>query len=81
MVIVDKVCGSLPKMCGLYDAKEKILIVKLMVGIGHKTLLVGLLLIFANKLRDLGLWDDILCTGSTRFGDIRRQRSISFLQE
>ena len=72
MVTMDKVRGSLLKMCGLYDAKEKILIVKLMVGIGHETLSVGLLLIFADKLRDLGLWDDILCIGSTRFGDIRR---------
>ena len=74
MLTVDKVRGSVPKMCGLYDAKEKILIVKFMVGIGHGTLSVGLLLIFAYKLRDLGLRDDILCTGSTRFGDIRRHK-------
>ena len=77
MVTVDKVHGSLPKICGLYDAKEKILIVKLMLGIGHETLSLSLFVIFSDKLRDLRLRDHILCTGSARFGDIRRHKEAN----
>ena len=74
MKIVDRVRGSLVKMCCLYDAAEEVLIVKLMVGIGHESASIALLLAFAYKLRDLGLSDEIRCIGSTRFGDPQRHK-------
>jgi len=61
MMIVDKVCRSLPKMCCLCDTKEEVLIVKFMAGVGHETSLFGFPLIMIDNLRDLRLRDKIRC--------------------
>ena len=74
MKTVDRVRRSLVKMCCLYDAAEEVLIVKLMVGFGHQSASIALLLAFAYKLRDLGLRKEIECIGSTRFGGPRRHK-------
>ena len=74
MKIVDRVRGSLVKMCCLYDAAEEVLIVKLMVGVGHEGASVALLIAFSDKFRDFGLRREIQCSGSSRFGDPRRYK-------
>jgi len=69
---IDKICkeiqGWLPCMTILYDGKEQILIVKLMVGVKHVCVAHEFACMFNLKLLDLYICRSILTIGLARFG-------------
>ncbi len=60
--------GWLPRMTILYDGREEILIVKLMVGVMHEGVAHQFARMFHIKLFLLGVDESLLPTGSSRFG-------------
>ncbi len=60
--------GWLPRMTILYDGREEILIVKLMVGVMHEGVARGFAKMFDIKSFRLGVDESLLPTGSGRFG-------------
>ncbi|CAM6021488.1 unnamed protein product [Sphagnum balticum] len=60
--------GWLPRMTILYDGREEILIVKLMVGVMHEGVAHLFARMFDRKLVLLGVGESLLPTGSGRFG-------------
>jgi hypothetical protein len=60
--------GWLPRMTILYDGREEILIVKLMVGVMHEGVAREFASMFDAKLVLLGVRTSIVATGSGRFG-------------
>ncbi len=69
---IDKICEErqhwLPCMTILYDGKEQILIVKLMVGVIHECVAREFACTFNPKLLDLHICRSILAIGSVIFG-------------
>ncbi|CAK9261291.1 unnamed protein product [Sphagnum jensenii] len=69
---IDRVCeerrGWLPRMTILYDGREEILIVKLMVGVMHELSACQFARMFEAKLLRLNVSASFLATGSTRCG-------------
>ncbi len=60
--------GRLPRMTILYDGREEILIVKLMVGVMHEGIAHEFASMFNGKLTLLGVRALVVATGSGRFG-------------
>ncbi len=60
--------GWLPQMTILYDGREQILIVKLMVGVMHEGVAHQFARMFDMKLVLLGVHASLFATGSARFG-------------
>jgi hypothetical protein len=60
--------GRLPRMTILYDGREEILIVKLMVGVMHEGVAHEFASMFDLKLGVLGVRASLVATGSTTFG-------------
>jgi hypothetical protein len=60
--------GWLPRMIILYDGREEILIVKLMVGAMHECTAHEFAITFDEKLFHLGVRASLFATGSARFG-------------
>jgi hypothetical protein len=60
--------GWLPRMTILYDGREEILIVKLMVGVMHEGVAHQFASMFEAKLFLLDVRASLLATGSGRFG-------------
>jgi hypothetical protein len=60
--------GWLPRMTILYDGREEILIVKLMVGVMHESVACQFASMFETKLFLLDVRASLLATGSGRFG-------------
>ncbi len=60
--------GWLPRMTILYDGREEILIVKLMVGVMHEGVARLFDRMFDRKLVALGVGESLVPTGSSRFG-------------
>ncbi len=60
--------GWLPRMTILYDGREEILIVKLMVGVMHEGVAHEFASMFDLKLALLDVRASLLATGSARFG-------------
>jgi hypothetical protein len=60
--------GRLPQMTILYDGREEILIVKLMVGVMHEGVTHEFASMFDGKLTILGVRALVVATGSGRFG-------------
>jgi len=60
--------GWLPRMTILYDGREEILIVKLMVGVIHEGVAREFASMFDMKLFLLDVRESLLATGSARFG-------------
>jgi len=60
--------GRLPRMTILYDGREEILIVKLMVGVMHEGVAREFASMFDRKLVLLGIDELVAATGSGRFG-------------
>jgi hypothetical protein len=69
---IDKICkerqGWLPCMTILYDGRQQILIVKLMVGVIQECVAHGFACMFDLKLLDLHVCRSILAIASTTFG-------------
>ncbi len=69
---IDRICeerqGWLPCMTILYDGKEQILIVKLMVGVIHECVAHDFACMFHMKLLDLHVCRLIVVIGSAIFG-------------
>ncbi|CAK9275573.1 unnamed protein product [Sphagnum jensenii] len=66
--IRDQRRGRLPRMTMLYDGREEILIVKLIVGVMHESAACEFASLFDWKLLLLGVRTSILGTGSATFG-------------
>ncbi len=60
--------GWLPRMTILYDGREEILIVKLMVGVMHEGVAREFASMFDMRLFLLDVRESLLATGSARFG-------------
>ncbi len=60
--------GWLPRMTILYDGREEILIVKLMVGVMHGVVAHQFASMFEAKFFRLDVRESLLATGSARFG-------------